>query len=88
MSGRFSHIRFDDESKRKSELIRQAYVNLEKVLMSELQDSRRRALAITEAESSEAWANKALRDDQLARERKAMRDQQASPPAAPQEASA
>lgn len=82
MSGRFSHIRFDEESKKKSEAIRQAYVNLEKVLQEQLMDSRRRALAITELESSEAWANKALRDDQLARERRAQREAPATLPEA------
>ena len=68
---RFHHIKFDEESRKKSDEIRKAYIALENVLLTHLGESRRRSLAVTSLEESEGWANKALRDDQILRERKA-----------------
>lgn len=67
MSYRFEYVKYDEESQKKSEAVKQAFVQLETLLVSSLEDGRARQLALTNLEQSFMWTGKSIRDSQIKR---------------------
>ena len=67
MSQRFEFINYDDISVEKQKKFRELFEELE-LLIEELPKSRYQSLFLTSIEESYAWANKAIRDNQIERD--------------------
>ena len=75
---RFDAIKFDDVSAEMSASIKSMFVAMEAVV-GRMNPSRSQSLALTRLEEAHMWVNKAIRDEQLARERIATLDSYIEP---------
>lgn len=65
---RFSYIRYDETSAAIQQLLKEKFEEIEAAL-NVLSDGRAKSLCLTSLEEAYMWTGKAIRDDQIARER-------------------
>lgn len=64
---RFDHVSFDAQAQKKREDLKEAFSKVEHAAETHLPNGRYKALLLTALEEAYAWAGKAIRDDQIAR---------------------
>lgn len=65
--GRFSYVRYDEQSVKKQEAMKAAFEAIEALAEANLQNGRPKALVMTALEEAYMWVGKAIRDEQVAR---------------------
>lgn len=65
-SSRFSYVKYDDDTTTRQNDFKMEFEELEK-MVAELQDGRAKSLVLTKLEEAYMWVGKALRDEQLQR---------------------
>lgn len=71
MSGRFDYVKYDDESMRNQDQAKLLCDNVRACIETNLKPGRASALAMTKLEEVYMWIGKAIRDDQIARNKSA-----------------
>lgn len=64
---RFDYVKYDDVAMDAQAILKNKFVELEKLIESKLVSPRAKALAMTKLEECYMWVGKAIRDDQITR---------------------
>ena len=66
MAGRFDYIAYDDEAKKSQAQFKEIFIEVDKYINC-LEDGRAKSLAVTKLEEAYMWVGKAIRDEQVVR---------------------
>lgn len=66
---RFDYVKYDESAISNQETFKQQFKTLESLVETNLLSPRAKALALTKLEEAYMWVGKAIRDDQIARDR-------------------